>query len=248
MQMVKTDEGFVPITDYKEFRKQYDYGDPNYSIYYKFFKRPISYPLTWLVYRYTNLRPNALSYIGFFFAILSTIFFWQGTATFFLLGAISFFIYDIFDDFDGVIARSKNIRSRRGGWLDILAGCVGKMMVLASVSIGMFKATGNEFMLLLGLIGVVGMAAVNNLDHVTKIRFSVVVQKKLKFIETKPDSKTLAGKLSILSEILLNAWFILLILAGLFDYLEIFLLYSAGYYAIYPILLFFYLNRKYKDA
>src|SRR3989344_5614695 len=116
-------------------------------------------------------------------------FFIRGTFPFLILGAIAFFLYEVFDDFDGVIARSKNIRSRRGGWLDILAGCVGKMMVLASVSIGMFKATGNEFMLLLGLIGVVGMAAVNNLDHVTKIRFSVVVQKKLKFIETKPDSK-----------------------------------------------------------
>ena len=246
--MVKTNEGFELITDYATFRKQYDYGDPNYSIYYKFFKRPISYPLTWLVYRYTNLRPNTLSYIGFLFAIIAALFFWQGSVTFFLLGAISFFIYDIFDDFDGIIARSKNIRSRRGGWLDILFGSVGKLIVFVSVSIGMFGATGDEIMLLFGLIGAVGMSAVSQIDFVTKIRFSVIVQKKLKFIETKPDPKTLAGKLSILSEIMLNVWFILLVLGGLFNYLGAFLFYSAVYYAIYPIALFFYLNKKYKNV
>lgn len=235
-------------TNYNEFKKDFNYDDPNYAFYYKFIKRPIAYPLTWMVYKHTSLRPNTLSYMGFFFAILASIFFWQGTALFFVLGALSFFIYEVFDDFDGVIARSKNIRSRRGGWLDILAGCVGKMIVLGAVAVGMYNATGDNVMLMFGIVALIGMSAINNLDHVTKIRFSVVVQQKMKFIESKPDPRTLAGKLSILSEMLFNVWMILLIVGGLFDFLDVFLLYSAIYYTVYPIALFFYLNRKYKNV
>src|SRR3989344_1592929 len=143
MQMVKTDEGFVPITDYKEFRKQYDYGDPNYSIYYKFFKRPISYPLTWLVYKYTNLRPNTLTYIGFLIGLIAAFLFSLGTYAGFVWGAIAFFIFELFDDFDGVIARSKNIRSRRGGWLDILAGYIGKFIIVLGITLGLYRASSN---------------------------------------------------------------------------------------------------------
>jgi len=233
---------------YAEFKKDYSYGDPNYSFYYKFIKRPLSYPLTWLVYKKTELRPNTLSYMGFAIAMLSALFFLEGSRTSLVLGALLFFAYDIFDDFDGIIARSKNIRSRRGGWLDILAGCIGKMIITGAIAIGAWSVSGDPFLLVLGVIAVIGMASINNLDHVTKIRYSVVVQQKMKFIETKPDPKTLAGKLSILSEIMVNIWFVLLILSGLFGIMELFLVYSAVYYTLYPITLFFYLNRKYKNV
>ncbi len=241
-------ESFVRINKYKEFKKDFNYNDPNYAFYYKFIKRPISYPLTWLVYKKTQLRPNTLSYMGFFLAFLSALFFLEGSRVSLVIGALLFFAYDIFDDFDGIIARSKNIRSRRGGWLDILAGCIGKMIVVGAVAIGSFANTGDITNLVLGIISVIGMAAINNIDHVTKIRYSVVVQQKMKFVETKPDPKTLAGKLSMLSEILFNVWLLLIILAGIFDMVNVFLMYSAAYYTIYPITLFFYLNRKYKNV
>jgi phosphatidylglycerophosphate synthase len=234
------------ITSYKEFRKEADYGDPNYSFYYKFVKRPISYPLTWLVYN-TRLNPNELTYTGFAFFLLSAIFYSIGTYQFLIIGIIGFFIAELFDDFDGVIAKTKGIRSRRGGWLDILSGCVGKTIILAAISIGAFRSTANPNYLIFGLISVVGYSTYISLDHVTKIRFSVMVQKKMKFIEHKPNPKSLAGMLSILSEVLMNVWMVFFVLASIFNMMGEFVIYSAVYYSIYPLFLFLYLNRKYKD-
>ncbi|MEK6899468.1 MAG: CDP-alcohol phosphatidyltransferase family protein [Nanoarchaeota archaeon] len=239
---------FVMIKDYKSFRKEFDYKDPNYSIYYKFFKRPISYPLTWIIYRYTNLRPNALTYIGFFFALIASFFFILGDWKSLIIGIVFFFIFELFDDFDGIIARSKNIRSRRGGWLDILAGYIGKFIILGSLSVGAFNATQNPLFLILGLVTVISFAALAEMDHVSKIRFSVVAQRKLKFEEHRPDHRTLGGALSIASEILGNAWQYLLLIACLTNRVPEFIIVSALYYLIYAIAQFFYLNWKYRNA
>lgn len=247
-QVVLPSEPVKIYNNYREFVNDFNYHDPNYAFYYKFIKRPISYPLTWLVYKKTSLRPNQLTLFGFIFAALAALFFLQATPIFFILGAISFFIFDIFDDFDGIIARSKAIRSRRGGWLDILAGCIGKYIILGTIAIGVFRMTGDPMYLIMGIVAVMGMASVNNIDHVTKIRFSVVVQQKMKFEDVKPDAKTLAGKLSVLSEIALNIWFVLLIVCGLFNILPIFIIYSALYYLFYPVFQFVYLNHKYKNV
>ena len=236
------------IRSYREFRERYDYHDPNYTFYYKFIKRPISYPLTWWVYKNTTCGPNIFTYIGFAFAFLAAFLFSQGTYGFLIAGFIAFFIYELFDDFDGVIARSKNIRSRRGGWLDILAGTIGKTMLIAGISIGAFRVTQDPRLLIVGVIALVGYSAYTNLDHVTKIRFSVVVQKKLKFEETKPDPNTLAGKISILSEILMNLWPTLLIICTFSNAMPFLVYYTAAYYTVYPVTLFFYLNRKYKNV
>lgn len=248
MAPAKKTEELKVYKDYAEFKRDFNYNDPNYAFYYKFIKRPISYPMTWFVYKKTNLTPNVLTYIGFVFALLSALFFSLGTYACIVAGVILFFLYEVFDDFDGIIARSKGIRSRRGGWLDILAGCIGKVLVMLGVSLGVFRITGDPYMLILGLVAIVGATSINSIDHVTKIRYSVVVQKKLKFVDTKPDPKTLAGKLSVLSEIMLNIWFVVLILAGLTNRLSVFLWFSAIYYTLYSVAQFFYLNRKYKNV
>lgn len=237
-----------PLRSYKEFREKYDYHDPDYTFYYKFIKRPISYPLTWWVYKNTAWGPNVFTYIGFAFAFLAALLFSKGSHLFVILGFISFFVYELFDDFDGIIARAKNIRSRRGGWLDILAGTIGKMMILIGISIGAFQATHEPRVLVAGLIALGGYAAYTNIDHITKIRFSVVVQKKMKFEETKPDPNTLAGKISILSELMMNLWPALLLICALSNRMPLFVYYSAVYYTLYPVTLFFYLNRKYKNV
>jgi phosphatidylglycerophosphate synthase len=242
----KAQQGYVPIQDYKTFRKEYDYGDPIYSIYYKFFKRPISYPLTWLIYRYTNLRPNTITYLGFMFAIISAIFFIRGDYTSVVIGGVLFFVFELFDDFDGIIARSKNIRSRRGGWLDILAGYIGKFIILASLAIGAFNSTGDSLYLTLGLAIIVGFASLAEIDHVTKIRFSVVQQKKLKFVEHKPSPKTIGGMLSIVSEIVANIWEYMLLIACFTNQIPLFLIITAIYYPVYAAVQFVYRNHKHR--
>jgi len=236
---------FKLVETYKEFKEKYNYNDPNHSIYYKFIKRPISYPLTWLIFK-TNLTPNVLTFLGILSAIISALFFSSPTYTSAVLGVIFFFIFELFDDFDGIIARSKNMRSRRGYWLDVLAGDTGRLLVVGGISVGVFQATANPLYLILGILSLIFLASADNLQHVTKLSFAVVQQRKLTYEEVKPDLKTLAGKISYLAEIAGNLWFILLFVLGLTNHLLWFVYFNLAYYFAYSLLLFLYLNHKHR--
>ena len=231
---------------YKEFKERFDYHDPPYSFFYKYVKRPFLYPVTWALC-HTPIHPNVYSYTGFICAMIAALFFSHGTHAAIIAGLVFFFLYEFCDDFDGISARFKGIKSRHGGWLDILSGCIGKMTIIGAIALGVFRMSGDSSYLIAGIIAVLGIATYNTIDHVSKIRFSTVVQKKLKFEEVKPDPHSLAGKLTILSEIFLNIWPSFLVIGVIINKLDWFIIYNALYYPIYATTLFFYISHKYKD-
>ena len=232
--------------DYNEFKKDFNYNDPNYAFYYKFIKRPISYPLCWIVY-HTSLTPNTLTIIGAVFALLAGISLRIGTPLYLIIAAICFFIFELSDDFDGVIARSKNMSSKRGGWLDALVGIFGKSIILAGASIGLYYTTNEPVSLIYGIVGMFGYFAYNIIDNSIKIHFLTTRFKKLKFAEHAPKPETLEGKLSIFSELIMNLWYVVFFLASIFNVIQVFVIFSAIYYPLYAISQFLYRNHIYSD-
>ncbi|PIN94085.1 hypothetical protein COU54_00465 [Candidatus Pacearchaeota archaeon CG10_big_fil_rev_8_21_14_0_10_31_24] len=233
--------------NYKEFKEKFNYNDPNYAFYYKFIKRPISYPLTWWVFKNTNYTPNQLTLMGVVIVLLSALFFSIGTYVMVIFGAILFFVFEIFDDFDGVIARGKGLTSKRGAWFDTMGGIFGKVIVMFGISIGLYNSLEESKYLILGLIAIAAYTLANILDMSIKIYFTNKKHKKLKFAEHKPDPKTLGGKLSILSESIMNLWYVLLILGGLTNMLYLFIWFAAIYYSIYTVSQFIYRSRFYRN-
>lgn len=235
------------MMNYKRFRADYDYLDPNYAFYYKFIKRPISYPLAWIVYSKTRFTPNQLSFMGLVSVILSAFFFALGGWVYAILGGLLFFLFEVFDDFDGIIARSKKLGSKRGGWFDSVLGVFGKIIITLAISLGVFRVTSDPSYLVLGLIGIAAYGTLNSLDENVKIHFFKQEFRKLRFAEHKPDPATFGGQLSILSEIILNAWFTVLLVSSLTNQLGFFLYFTAAYYSLYALTQFLYRSYQYRN-
>ncbi len=80
---------------------------------------PIFDRTTWLVANFTNLTANQLSVIGFLFGIGAAVsFYFQ----YFIWGAILFEMMNLFDTFDGRIARLKHQHSKYGQYVDWYLG------------------------------------------------------------------------------------------------------------------------------
>ena len=238
-------ESLTSPLSYTELRQKYDYHDPSYAFYYKYIKRPIAYPLTYIVYRYTSFTPNQLTLFGFVCALFAGMSFSQGTATGALIGALLFFLFECADDFDGIVARAKKMGSKRGAWLDFVNGIWGKLAALIGITLGVYTKTGSIHYLMLGIIAISSFLFVSLLDSSIKNYFVNKPQKKLKFAEHVPNAQTLAGKLSILSEMAMNLSFIAIIFGGLFNRLDVTLYYVSIYFPLYALGKFGYRFRQY---
>ena len=80
---------------------------------------PIFDRTTWLVANFTTLTANQLSIIGFLFGIGAAVSFYS---QYFILGAILFELMNLFDTFDGRIARLKHQHSKYGQYVDWYLG------------------------------------------------------------------------------------------------------------------------------
>lgn len=84
--------------------------------------RPITYLLT-IPFLYTNISPNAVSWISFIPVIAGLLLFWFGNnIVFYIFGWFAFFLWSMLDGVDGNIARYKKQFSKMGDTLDAAVG------------------------------------------------------------------------------------------------------------------------------
>jgi len=108
-------------------------------------------PLTWLVANFTRLTPNQLSFIGFAFGFLGAFMFIK---TNFLLGAICWELSNLFDTFDGRIARlkGKNRNYKFGEYIDAYGGYWVLFALIFGLSLGLYFEYGSIKLLVLGFL------------------------------------------------------------------------------------------------
>src|SRR3989344_6385063 len=85
----------------------------------KYVFRNISYPISKFLAFYTDVTPNTVTTLGLVIAIAAAVFMWRGS---FIIGGALAFIFLVFDNIDGDIARVKGLSSRLGAWWDFLSG------------------------------------------------------------------------------------------------------------------------------
>lgn len=119
----------------KEIRKELKKEGDEYTM--RFLVRPLSFPLSFFLIRYTNITPNQISIIAFITAVVGSLFFFQGGYTNQAIGAILSMIYIILDCVDGNIARVKKCKSLMGRWLDGMGGFIITPLLLFSLVWGM---------------------------------------------------------------------------------------------------------------
>jgi phosphatidylglycerophosphate synthase len=111
----------------------------NGDIYYRYFTRYISAPIT-AILSYTKVTPNMATLAMFFFGILGSIFFSFGDALSYIFGGLSFVFLIVSDTVDGELARFKGTSSLFGDYLDRLAHYVTNTSMILGIGIGVYSS------------------------------------------------------------------------------------------------------------
>lgn len=118
----------------------------------RYFTRPLASLIARAVYN-TFVTPNQLTYLSFFMGICSGISFIMGEYSSFVIGGILAQLSSIFDCADGMLARSKNLCSKYGAFLDIFLDRIADFFIFGGMVIGYHRHSENVTIFLIGLIG-----------------------------------------------------------------------------------------------
>ncbi len=156
-----------------EFDYQKTLKDRNTHFVDKFIKveKYINRPLASLIVRAvlnTKITPNGLTYTNFFLGILAAFFFSRGEYVYFVLGGISIQLSAIVDCADGMLARAKDMCSDYGALLDLFLDRITDFCLVAGMALGLYAATTNVNLLVIGLLAAGLLPLQANLFYITK--------------------------------------------------------------------------------
>jgi len=116
---------------------------------------PLTLRPTLLIAKYTRIKPNHITVLGFILNITSVIFFFHGTSLSLILVALLFEASLILDYVDGTLARLTNSVSEFGRKLDFLSGCLYTNFALLALLISQWLIKGDVPFFLIGLIYII---------------------------------------------------------------------------------------------
>ena len=131
--------------------------------------RVFSGPLTRVLLK-TSLTPNQITLLSLGFGLLTGYLFSRGGYFFSLTAAGCYQMAVVLDNCDGEVARAKNMRSKFGGWLDIVCDILTDIALFLGVAIGMKRQ---------GIAGPVGLFLTLCLTGAVS-HFLLVVAEKIK--------------------------------------------------------------------
>ena len=138
--------------NYSESLKKPDHSFLNKAIKVeRYLNRPLASLVVRLVYN-TPITPNGLTLFSFFLGLLAVFSLSQGKYIYFILGGIGIQLSSIMDCADGMLARSKNMCSEYGAHLDIFLDRIMDFSMIIGISVGVYRATDNENLLVLGFL------------------------------------------------------------------------------------------------
>lgn len=147
-------------------------GKKSDGIYSRFNRRLCWPSVRWL--SHWRISPNAVSFIGLLFCILSALFFSRGHWESYVVGSLLFFLAGLCDEMDGMLARITFKESPFGCWLESFTDYAGYLLVFSGMTAGLYREKGGVW-LLLGVLFVFGCV------------ISMIVAVKQRKIATSPD-------------------------------------------------------------
>lgn len=178
------------------------------------FGRKISPYFTWGLLR-LGFNPNLITIISLFFIIIGSCFFTFSFPQYWILGWVILQGYHILDSCDGEVARLKKNTSKFGGMFDSMLHPLGNAIVFAAASIGIYKITGNVFILYFGFLTVIVLLMLS----IVRLHGAIRVGKEKKYVLDQYTSRaTFKGKLcALFTEV--GGPFNMLVLVALFDFI-----------------------------
>jgi CDP-L-myo-inositol myo-inositolphosphotransferase len=117
----------------------------------RFIVRPCASLIVRAVYR-TGVKPNDLTLISFFLALVAGLVYLGGKHLYFAVGGVLSMLSTVFDNADGMLARAKDMTSRYGAFLDLFLDRIADFAVLAGITFGVFRRSLDPRVLMLGLM------------------------------------------------------------------------------------------------
>lgn len=108
----------------------------------RYFTRPLASLVVRAVYN-TKITPNHITYVSFYLGVLSGIFYCFGEPRYFIVAGILLQLSSVFDCADGMLARSKDICTRFGAYLDLFLDRIVDFFFIGGIVIGYFVYSGN---------------------------------------------------------------------------------------------------------
>lgn len=118
--------------------------------------RLINRPLAALIVRAvlrTRIRPNHLTVAAFFVSAGGAAAFLGGTHRSFILAGVLLYVGTVLDGADGMLARTKNLCTRFGAYLDLYLDRVTDFLVLGAMITGYYFQSGRRGFYILSLFG-----------------------------------------------------------------------------------------------
>jgi phosphatidylglycerophosphate synthase len=121
----------------KSLKSDSKYPILNYFRVERYFTRPLASLIVRAVFN-TRITPNQITWVSFFIAILSSAAFCMGQPTYFLVAGILVQLSSIVDCADGMLARSKEMCTPYGAYLDLFLDRITDFLIFSSINIGYF--------------------------------------------------------------------------------------------------------------
>ena len=112
----------------------------------------LAIPLIWLISNFSNIKPNQITLCSFFIRLGAAFYFFAGTSTDLLTGAILYGISSLFDDIDGGLSRLRNMQTTLGAYMDPMLDLVGDYFCITALCLSQFYLSKNYNWLLIGSI------------------------------------------------------------------------------------------------
>ncbi len=156
----------------------------------RYFNRKISMRITRLLAN-TSIRPNHVSIATMCISFLAAWGIASGDYVRLALGGLLFQFASIVDGCDGEIAKLKFMESRRGEWLDTLADNVSYLAFFIGVIYGMYRLTGEAYVLTLGWVALaLGILAISLVSlYLQNIGSGSIASFNMAFSEEVPEDK-----------------------------------------------------------
>ncbi len=156
---------------------------------------------------FPNVRPNQITILSFLFGISASIFFGYG---YLIIGAIVYYLSDVLDGTDGDIARSQNLCSPYGAYLDSSLDRYVDSFAILGIMIYLLNSFSNTPLLLfIGVSAIVGVFMQSYVTHRAESLGKVVLNTPI------PLSRRMRMHLIVLASLINQQFYALIILAVL---------------------------------
>ena len=150
--------GLSWLTEYKNSLKALEIEEFFDLVFY----RPLGFLVVKAVSR-TAITPNQLTYTALFFGVIAGISFSFGTKEAFVLGGLSYLLFDVFDCSDGQLARLKRNGTLTGRIIDGVADYLAGIAVYIGICFGYVANTENRLLWFILLIVAAGSHIVHSM-------------------------------------------------------------------------------------